>query len=397
MPPLRIAMFSDYYPPHVGGGVEKVVAELASGLASEGHEVEVFTLNTDGGAGLEEAGGLRIHRSPCLDLTRIFRLQSAVSPRMLSQAFRALRRNPPDVIHAHNTFFFSSLVAAALSKVLRVPLVTTLHLGNLDALPPPQRLPVAAYERTLGSMIVQASNRLIAVSQAVAAHALRHGASVEKLTVQPNAVDCSTFHPRAGHRQGPFRAAFVGRLIQNKGPQFLVEAIPALLSTAPDAHVWFIGDGPMLSQLQARVRELGVEDGVEFLGTRTDVDGLLREVDAFVRPSLMEGLPLTVLEAMASGLPVVATPVGGTPEVVADGVNGLLVPVHDVTALSDALVRLAGDGFLRRRMGEEGRRQVEQDYGWQRITRETISVYESLLPQRCGSTLARPELSETAS
>lgn len=380
--PLRVAMFSDYYPPHVGGGVEKVVKELAHGLTERDVEMDVFTFRTAGGSSFENAGNLRIHRYRAFDLTRTLKLQSAISPQMLKRTFQTLKHDPPDVLHAHNTFFFSSLVAAGLAKWLKRPLVTTLHLGELDALPVPQRLPVMAYERSLGRAIVAASQHLIAVSQAVADYAVSHGAAPNKITVQPNAVDSDAFQPATQRHKGPPRIAFVGRLIQNKGPQYLVEAVPELARAVPGVEVWFIGDGPMRASLEARTRALDVEESVQFFGTREDVDQLLQAVDIFARPSLMEGLPLTVLEAMATGLPVVATPVGGTPEVVKDGTNGLLVPPSDVDALAQALIRLATNPGLRQQLGVQGRQYVEQDHGWQRIVEDTISLYNELAGKR---------------
>jgi glycosyltransferase involved in cell wall biosynthesis len=391
MPAMRVAMFSDYYPPHLGGGVEKVVFELSRGLSSAGANVDVFTLQTAGGPCLEEAGGVRVHRVPALQMTKLLGLQSAASPRLVTYAVDQLMRLRPDVIHVHNRFFFTSLIAAAAAKALNIPLITTLHLGSLEALPLPQRLPVLAYERLLGRTIIQASERVIAVSQAVADYTRRLGATPEKTQVQPNAVDSDAFRPRLTARKGPPRIAFVGRLIQNKGPQYLMAAIPRLVEREPAAEFWFVGDGPMRACLEETAQNLGVAENVRFLGVRQDVAGLLNESDIFVRPSLMEGMPLTVLEAMACGLPVVATPVGGTAELVTEGKTGLLVPPRNVDALTTALQRLIDSPQLRAELGANGRRLVEKDYGWQRISRETLAVYEDVLQARGRARVLRPQ------
>ncbi|MGE0057277.1 MAG: glycosyltransferase family 4 protein [Dehalococcoidia bacterium] len=377
--PLRVAMFTDYFPPHVGGGVEKVVDELSRGLVRGGAEVDLFTLRTAGGPKHEVRDGVHVHRSGAIELTKLLRLQTAFSPALLWDAYRRLRANPPDVIHAHTTFFFSSLVAAALAKLLRRPLVTTLHVGGLDAMPLAQRLPVLAYERSLGRAVVSASARVVCVSQAVADYAPHLGAKPQRTVVQLNAVDCDAFHPAEVLRQGPPRLVFVGRLIQNKGPQFLIEALPGVFARHPEATLWMVGDGPLRASLEARCRELGIADRVQFLGTRSDVADLMRDCDVFVRPSLMEGLPLTVLEAMASGLPAVATPVGGTAEVLQDGVTGRLVPPRDVAAIETALDGLLSDADLRRRMGAAARHQVESDFGWSRVVQDTLGLYDSVV------------------
>jgi glycosyltransferase involved in cell wall biosynthesis len=194
---VKIALFSDYFPPHLTGGVERVVDELSGGLASRGHDVRVFTLNTQDAAPYEEDGNLRVYRAGAFQMTRLLKLQSAFSPQLLLKALQELRADPPDLIHAHSRFFFSSLVAASLSAVLRRPLVTTLHVGSLDDMPLRFRLPVLAYERTLSKAILYQSQRLIAVSEAVADYATsRLGVSKDKLTVVPNAVDTALFRPK---------------------------------------------------------------------------------------------------------------------------------------------------------------------------------------------------------
>lgn len=383
---LKVALFTDYYPPHLGGGVEQVVSNLASGMSKRGHDVRVFTLRTCGGEAYEEQpDGVRVYRANALQLTKVLGMQSSLSRELYDLARKALQDEPADVLHAHNRFFFSSLVAARLSEKSRAPLVTTLHLGSLSDLPMSMRLPSMAYERTLGRYVVNHSERLIAVSKAVAKYAPHYGASAKKLTVVPNAVDTSLFYPEDEHEprwDGRLRVGFVGRLIANKGPQYLLEAAPALLTTHPRAEIVLAGDGPMRPALEARARSLGIQDKVTFLGNRTDVADVLRGCDIFVRPSLMEGMPLTVLEAMACGVPVVATPVGGTPEVVQDEHTGLLVPTADVGELSIALVRLAQQQQLRERLGEAGRRLVCSDFTWDGVVEKNLEVYRQAVGVR---------------
>ncbi len=393
---MRVAMFTDYYPPHIGGGVEKVVHELSLGLTRGGADVDVFTLRTAGGEALEESEGIRVHRIEALQLTRLIGLQCSASPRLVSYTVRELMKLRPDVVHVHNRFFFTSLIGAAAAKALDIPVVSTLHLGSLEALPLPQRLPVLAYENLFGRSIIQASERVIAVSQAVADYTRHLGATPAKTCVQPNAVDSRAFRPAESRCEGPLRVAYVGRLIQNKGPQYLIEAIPALLKLRPNTEFWFAGDGPMRAGLEDRVSELGVEANVRFLGVRNDIAELLQQSDMFVRPSLMEGMPLTVLEAMACGLPTVATPVGGTAELIVEDETGLLVPPRDVPGLIAALAQLMESPELRMRLGRNARRIVEADYGWQRIANDTLSVYEDVLRGRGRAPMRLPQAQPTA-
>jgi len=377
---LRIDVFTDYFPPHVGGGVERVVDEVCRRLARQGHVLRVFTFNTDGGPDHELVDGVDVYRAPAVQLTRFTRMQASLSPGLLPLAWRVARSRPPDILHAHNLFFFSTPFAVLLRHLLKRPLVTTLHLGSPRQLGGASRLLASTYERVVGRAVVRNSDRVIAVSSAVAQHALRLGANPEAVRVVANGVDIDRFHPATEHRNGAFRIACVGRLISNKGPQYLVEAAPEVLRAHPEAEFVFVGDGPLRPHLEERAWQLGVSRRLTFLGTRRDVASILRTCHLLARPSLLEGMPLTVLEAMACGLPVVATPISGTAELVRHGENGLLVPPADPASLARAILRLMADEPLREVQGREGRRLVERGYSWDAVAAKTLAVYRELLP-----------------
>ena len=135
------------------------------------------------------------------------------------------------------------------------------------------------------------------------------------------------------------------------------------------------GAGPLRPALEDRARKMGVSGAVEFLGVRDDIPRLMRRSSVFVRPSSLEGMPLTVLEAMASGLPVVATPAGGTPELLEDGKDGFLFPVGDHGALAHSITRLLDDRDFAAEMGRHGRRTVEDGYTWDQVVERTEEVY----------------------
>jgi glycosyltransferase involved in cell wall biosynthesis len=312
-------------------------------------------------------------------LTGRLGVQCAISAHVLPAAIRLVRRFRPDLIHAHNLFFRTTEAAALLRTVFRVPLVTTLHLGKLEHGGWPLRALTRAYEATLGWFIVQRSDHIIAVSQAVAEHARRLGRGGNSVTMIPNGVDTDLFCPD-GHRQGMGQTVlFVGRLVPNKGPRTLLQAVPEVLERHPSAQFLLVGDGPLRASLQKQSRQLGVEAAVHFLGIRHDVPQLMRQAALFVRPSSLEGMPLTVLEAMASGLPVVATPVGGTPELVRDEVNGYLFPVGDSKALAEAINRSLDNPAKAQEMGRQGRSWVEDRYTWDQVVEQTERVYTLVL------------------
>jgi glycosyltransferase involved in cell wall biosynthesis len=164
-----------------------------------------------------------------------------------------------------------------------------------------------------------------------------------------------------------------------KGQWHLIDALPDLVPRFPDLALVLLGDGPLRESLRSRAAALGVSRHVVFAGHRPDARRLLAAADVFVLPSRHEGMPLVALEAMEAGLPVVATRVIGSAEVVHDGVTGALVRPGDPTALGAAVGRLLADPDLRRRQGVAGRRRYEACFTRQRMALETAEVYESVL------------------
>jgi glycosyltransferase involved in cell wall biosynthesis len=173
------------------------------------------------------------------------------------------------------------------------------------------------------------------------------------------------------------------RVDGNKGHDTLLHAMAKLQEQGLPATLLVVGDGAAREPLEALAaeRKLG-RDRVRFLGFRTDVPDLLAASDFFVLPSLTEGLPLCILEAMASRLPVIATPVGGIPELISDGEHGYLIPVNDIDALAGAIATLAGDASLRQRLGDAGHAKVAEQFSFAEMVRRYDALYRSLLCRR---------------
>ncbi|MDP7525227.1 MAG: glycosyltransferase family 4 protein [Dehalococcoidales bacterium] len=368
-------LLTDYFPPHVGGGVERVVSELVDGLGQRGHTIGVLTLQTCPAPATETNESLTIRRVPAVDLTQRLGLQQAVSVRLLGATARFIRGFQPDMVHAHNLFFRTTEVAAFLRMKFRVPLVTTMHVGQSEGGSRLFRTLVKAYESTMGRFIVRRSDHIIAVAQAVAEHAHRIGGNSASVTVVPNGVDTGLFYPKQDDRHIGQVVLFVGRLVSNKGPEVLIRAVPKVLSRHPHTRFVLVGDGPLRDRLKQMACNLGIRNEVQFLGIRHDVPQLMRDAAIFVRPSSLEGMSLTVLEAMATGLPVVATLVGGTSEVLRDGVHGYLVPAGDSQVLADALIKMLDERSLAEEMGRRGRELVVSNYKWDAVVNKTESVY----------------------
>ncbi|MBA3585933.1 MAG: glycosyltransferase [Gemmatimonadetes bacterium] len=232
-------------------------------------------------------------------------------------------------------------------------------------------------------------DRYIAVSEEVARRMrARFRVPASKLQVVRNGIDldryCRAADPRLRlllARDEPRAVVLtVARLDPQKGHEYLLAAAAAI----PQAVFVFAGEGEERPRLERMARALGVADRVRFLGHRSDIPDLLAVCDVFVLPSLYEGLPLAVLEAMAAAKPVVATAVGGTDEAVTNGKSGLLVPPAEPSALADAIRTVLGDPTVARRLGEAGQARARREFSASRMIREVSGVYEDLL-ERVGS------------
>ena len=203
--------------------------------------------------------------------------------------------------------------------------------------------------------------------------------SAERTVVIPNAVDVDAV-PRARHDGGPPLVVAVGRLAEPKDALTLVRALAAVRGRPFSALL--IGDGPDRPSVEAEVRRLGLQDAVALAGTRDDVPALLAQADVFALSSRSEGAPLSILEAMAAGLPVVSSRVGGVPELVVEGETGLLVPPGDPAAMAAALGRLLADAGLRRRLGAAGRERAQRCFDVRRQRRAHLDCYARELSRR---------------
>jgi glycosyltransferase involved in cell wall biosynthesis len=195
-------------------------------------------------------------------------------------------------------------------------------------------------------------------------------------------VDLERFRPGDPTTGDSVRFVFVGRLIANKGPDVALEAFMEVNRHAANSRLAFVGDGPMLPMLERMVRADGLEDVVEFLGMREDVSEILRQSDVFVRPSHIEGMPLTILEAMATGLPVIACDVGGVREIVDHGTTGFVVPPGSKSSVADAMLELLMDQKARRQMGAAAHELVQAEFSWESTTAANLQLFEELAGTR---------------
>ncbi|GAA4455991.1 hypothetical protein GCM10023156_30730 [Novipirellula rosea] len=206
----------------------------------------------------------------------------------------------------------------------------------------------------------------------------------------PNGVDLAQFSPVSVEQRASIRkkldlpldepiAVMVGRLWPQKDPLTFVEAAIKYLSRHAAGHFVLLGDGDLRSEIETLINQHGVSDRVHLLGWRDDVDQLLPAFDLFVLPSLWEGMPLAILEALACGLPCIVTDIPGNRDLVEDGEDGFLLPTNDATTLADHLTTLLCNESLRKSMGERARLKVVNEYDLAKRTQRVISLYEQIL------------------
>ncbi|NWF77964.1 MAG: glycosyltransferase family 4 protein [Chloroflexi bacterium] len=380
----QILVFAAYFHPHVGG-YEKIVYELSRRLVQKGYEVDIVTCNTERTLACEELDGLHVYRLPCWNaLNSLYPI-----PKPSPTSFRILRsllRQNYDIVHTHTRFFVTAFLGFLFAKFKRIPLVHTEH-GARHSIVPNKLIDFIsrAYDHTLGALVVKSARRNIGVSQA-ACWFLKHLGTAHVQVIY-NGIDTNIFkREKTNYRQklGISNEAlvitFVGRLIYAKGVQDLISAFSKIKDTAPELKLLIVGDGPYRADLENLAQQTDCASDILFLGQKSqdEVIDVLSVTDIFVNPSYSEGLGISSLEAASIGLPIIATDVGGTSEIITTHETGILVKAGDVGQLAEELCRLGANIELRKKLGENARRLAEQKFNWDKIVQEYIELYTGL-------------------
>ena len=378
---MRVAQVTSYFQPHIGG-VETHVRELSARLRRRGVEVTVICANTDGAPPREEIDGVQVIRVPPRGLFWKTPTMPGATEAVLAGGF--------DLVHSHLPPPLASWRAARASRRAKIPHVMTFHCD--PEIPTPLgALVVDAWRLTLGHSTLRRTDHLISTTASYA--------STSRLiwnytpTVIPPAVDPEVFRPGAAAPRvsqklpgAPgFRILFVGRLVEHKGIEQLIEA--AALLPAP-AHLIIAGQGDRRADLERRARASRASSRISFLGRvdQGDLPDLYRACDVFALPSVsrLEAFGIVALEAMASGLPVVASDLPGVREVVSDGKEGYLANPLDPAGFSQKLDALLSSPLRRARYGRNGRAKVLQEFGWDLVLERILAIYEELTAAKAG-------------
>jgi lipopolysaccharide/colanic/teichoic acid biosynthesis glycosyltransferase/glycosyltransferase involved in cell wall biosynthesis len=334
-----------------------------------------------------------------LDLAVANKIEPVVIPEIVGQAtlkprdwkalialYRLMRKERPHIVHTHAAK--PGVLGRVAARLAGVPVIVhTFHGHILHGYYGPV---MTWLLRRMERILARSSDRIIAVSEQVKQDLVRYGvAPVEKISVIPLGFDLQPFLD-SGEYRGTFSrelglpndarlVGIVGRIFPIKNHRLFLEAAARVAAEEPSARFVVVGDGALRPEMEAHARRLGIADRVTFAGWRRDLPRIYSDLDALVVSSRNEGTPVSAIEAMAAGCPVVATRVGGLPDLIADGETGRLVPSEDAPALAAAIIRVLRDPAAAQQMARAAREEVKQRFRVERLIADTERLYTELL------------------
>lgn len=360
---MKIAILVNLFPPKWLAGTEVATYHMAENLAQCGHEVHVITSLDEG---LPEVGcekGFHIHRLPKIEIHFIGGLV------FWADIIRKLQKIKPDLIHAQS--FASGMPALLSNKLLRIPYV--IYGRGSDVYLP------SWFTKLTAKTILKNASAVIALTEHM--KGAMQTIYSRDVVVVPNGINLGGDTGRQSERRNPGkRILFVGRLHPVKGIRYLLGAMSMVHQNMPEAKLILVGDGEERELLENLTDSLEIRECVEFAGRvpHERIQDYMDQAEVFVLPSLSEGFPVTILEAMACGLPVVATCVGGIPDIIEDGTNGYLVDAMNQEQIAEALLTLLRNEQLRNNISDSNRETAEK-YRWDTVITTLEGIYQDAL------------------
>ncbi|WP_433937498.1 glycosyltransferase [Sorangium cellulosum] len=368
------------------GGLEKVVLSLLDRLGDHGFDLSLICLDGEGRLFSE----VKLPRSKCLVITKDLRpvLPGVKSdPEALLWIRRFFHQRAVDIVHVHNRapLIFAGIAARLLRNR---PVVLYSEHNQINRAKGFDRRKFGYYAYLADEMVAVSHDlkRILVDDVKVRApvRVIHNGIDGTRFTRALNSGARGRIRAELGIGEQDFVFGCAVVHIEQKGLRYLIEAAPEVLRRAPEARFVVAGDGALRAELQQRAQAAGLGDRMIFPGYRSDVPELVSAFDAYVLPSLWEGLPLALLEALALGKPIVASRVGGVPEIVEHGVDGFLVPSKDPGALAEHLARVARDGELRERARTRSPAKFAEQFSLEAMVDAHVRLFDELIARRRG-------------
>jgi glycosyltransferase involved in cell wall biosynthesis len=375
----RVAMLIQRYLPHVGGA-ERQLQQLAPRLRAQGFEIHVITRREPGLLPFEVIEDVPVYRMPSIGPKPVARVTFA------NAAVAELTRLRPDLVHAHEILAPAS-IAVRSKAINKHPVVLKLLRGGVrgDIF----KLKLRPFWQTYFAKLKRSVDGFITISHEIDRELDSLNVDPQKRFFIPNGVDTSRYVPASEEHKQELRAelslppqahivVYAGRLVREKRVDYLLKIWDAIRAKYFDAHLLILGDGSEESRLKEMSAQLR-QGGVQFAGRVDDAGSYFQAADIFVLPSSTEGLSNSMLEAMSCGLPVLATKVGGAPDVIEQNIHGCLIPPDDIDSLQWGLESLLADQSLRLSLGAAARKRILSDFSLDSIAGRLSALYYRLL------------------
>jgi len=365
---LRVV--SDLYPFRVGG-IGMHAHELSKWQARFGHEVTVYTIITN-----RECSEQLNKEYAIVKLKPIISVMgNSFSWNLFHELFRT--RNRFDIIHAHSHLFFSTNLCALVKKLGSPPLVITNH-GLFSQTVPSfiQKM----YIPTLGRWTLNSADRVICYTKQERSELIKLGIDPSKIRVIHNGIDTEVFTPsRRVRKKSAKQILWVGRFVPGKGVRYLIDAFNILIKECSDIRLLLIGQGPLKNKIRQKIDNLGLSQNIiiEDFIPNSRLPEVYQQSDIFVLPSINEGVPRTLLEAMSCGIPVVCTNLPHLADIIRG--CGLLVPPRDPVSIAKAVSKIIFCKEVARELGWNGRKKVIKNHSWKDTVKKILKLYEDLI------------------
>jgi glycosyltransferase involved in cell wall biosynthesis len=361
---MKIAIIVNFFPPKWLAGTEIATFHVAEHLAKRGHEVHIITSLDEDLIGESSEKGFRIHRLP------VSRIRTLGMIFFWADICRTIKKIDPDIVHAQSLIF--AIPAFISKKMLKIPYVvwgqgSDVYLRNW-------------FMKLASETIIKNADSAIALTKDM--KNVFQEICDRDIAVVPNGIDIENYQNQAFAQErdtSEKRILFVGRLNPVKGVHYLLRAMKRVCEVLPDAKLIIVGDGEEREHLESLADSLGIRDRVDFVGKvpHERIPEYLCEADIFVLPSVSEGFGIVILEAMSCGLPIVATRVGGVPDIIEEGVNGCLVESGDFQEMAKKILFLLDNRLLTDQISKNNRIKV-QVYAWKNVVDRLERIYREI-------------------